>query len=342
MFREAGTFQSSRARKDAWLGRQSQNQAETGRCLLTLRIMSGARQTFTWEGARKELDGLPGGQGLNIAHEAVDRHANGPLRDHLAIRWLGKNGEVEDYSYGQLQTLTNRFANALQQLGVNKGDRVYILAGRIPELYVAALGTLKHGGVFCPLFSAFGPEPIRARLTIGQAKVLITTESLYDRKVKALRAFSAVSRSCCVDREQSSAHQCAQHEGLSSTDGECRRLLHNSADGAGRCSPPAFHQRHDRNSQRRSPRPRGSHRPSHYRQACTRFSSTGHLLVHRGSRMGDGDVVRHHRSAYKRHHEHCGRSGLRRGALVRNSSIAESKRLVFRANGHSHVDEGRI
>ena len=146
-----------------------------------------ARQTFTWENARKELDGLPGGQGLNIAYEAIDRHANGPLCDHLAIRWLGKNGEVEDFTYGQLQTLTNRFANVLQHLGVSKGDRVYVLAGRIPELYVAALGTLKHGCVFCPLFSAFGPEPIRARVTIGQAKVLITTESLYDRKVKALR-----------------------------------------------------------------------------------------------------------------------------------------------------------
>ncbi len=113
-----------------------------------------ARRTFTWEDARKELDGLPGGQGLNIAYEAIDRHANGPRRDHLAIRWLGKNGEVEDYSYARLQTLTNRFANALQGLGVNKGDRVYILAGRIPELYIAALGTLKHGSVFCP--SVFG------------------------------------------------------------------------------------------------------------------------------------------------------------------------------------------
>ncbi|MGZ9189892.1 MAG: acetate--CoA ligase, partial [Nitrospira sp.] len=50
-----------------------------------------------------------------------------------------------------------------------------------------ALGTLKHRAIFCPLFSAFGPEPIRARLTIGQAKVLVTTESLYQRKVAAIR-----------------------------------------------------------------------------------------------------------------------------------------------------------
>jgi len=152
-----------------------------------LRDYQEACRTFTWEAARRELDGLPGGRGLNIAYEAVDRHANGPLRDHLAVRWLGKNGELQDLTYAQLESLTSRFANVLRGLGVQKGDRVYALAGRIPELYIAALGTLKHRSVFCPLFSAFGPEPIRSRLTIGRAKVLVTTDSLYERKVKAIR-----------------------------------------------------------------------------------------------------------------------------------------------------------
>ena len=153
-----------------------------------LRDYDEARRTFSWEQARAELDGLPGNRGLNIAHEAVDRHANGALSNRLAIRWLGKDGDVRDYTYRDLEELTNRFANVLRKLGVSKGDRVYALSGRIPELYVAALGTLKHRAVFCPLFSAFGPEPIRARLTIGKAKVLVTTESLYERKVKGLRS----------------------------------------------------------------------------------------------------------------------------------------------------------
>ena len=143
---------------------------------------------FSWEQARQELDGLPQHQGLNIAYEAVGRHASGMRASHLAIRWLGKNGTVEDYSYGRLNELTNRFANMLQRLGIGKGDRVFVLAGRIPELYIAALGTLKNRSVFCPLFSAFGPEPIRARLSIGQAKALITTSSLYQRKVAAIRS----------------------------------------------------------------------------------------------------------------------------------------------------------
>jgi acetyl-CoA synthetase len=71
---------------------------------------------------------------------------------------------------------------------VGKGDRVFALLGRVPELYVAALGTLKNGSVFCPLFSAFGPEPIRARLEIGAGKVLVTTEPFYRRKVQPIRA----------------------------------------------------------------------------------------------------------------------------------------------------------
>jgi acetyl-CoA synthetase len=146
------------------------------------------RAAFSWTRARAELDGLPGGRGLNIAHEAVDRHAAGPRRDHVALRWLGDGGEVRELTYGDLQAVTNRFANVLQALGVGKGDRVYLLTGRILELYVAALGTLKNRSVFCPLFSAFGPEPIRARLAIGRARVLVTTPALYERKVAGLRA----------------------------------------------------------------------------------------------------------------------------------------------------------
>ncbi len=147
-----------------------------------------ARDTFSWAAARSELDGLPGRLGLNIAHEAVDRHAAGPHARHVALRWIGKDGEVHDYTYARLAELTNRFANVLNSLGVGRGDRVYVLAGRIPELYVAALGTLKNRSVFCPLFSAFGPEPIRARLAIGGARVLVTTETLYRRKVADLRS----------------------------------------------------------------------------------------------------------------------------------------------------------
>jgi acetyl-CoA synthetase len=147
-----------------------------------------ARAEFSWQAARATLDGLPAGRGLNIAHEAVDRHLAHAGGERLALRWLGRRGETIDYSYARLAELTSRFANVLGTLGVGPGERVYVLAGRIPELYVAALGTLKARAVLCPMFSAFGPEPIRVRMAGGQARVLVTTESLYRRKIAAIRA----------------------------------------------------------------------------------------------------------------------------------------------------------
>jgi len=145
------------------------------------------RRSFTWEAARALLDGLPGG-GLNIAHEAVDRQLGRGLGDKVAIRWIAKDETRLDFTYSDLKAETNRFANAIRALGVGKGDRVYSLLGRVPQLYVAALGTLKAGAVFCPMFSAFGPEPIKARMRIGEASVLVTSEALYRRKVAAWRS----------------------------------------------------------------------------------------------------------------------------------------------------------
>ena len=141
-----------------------------------------------WDDARAELDGLPGGAGLNIAHEAVDRHVAGARAERLALRWLGRSGDVRDFTYSDLGRETSRFANMLDGLGLGPGDLLGGLAGRIPELYIGALGTLKHRCIFSPLFSAFGPEPIRTRLALGHAKALLTTELLYQRKIVGIRS----------------------------------------------------------------------------------------------------------------------------------------------------------
>ncbi|WP_316238326.1 acetate--CoA ligase [Bradyrhizobium sp. SZCCHNR1015] len=145
-----------------------------------------ARRTFSWADARALLDGLPGG-GLNIAHEAIDRHMKAGRGDKLALRWIGRDDSTRDFTYAALGAQVNRFANTLARHEIRKGDRVFSLLGRVPELYIAALGTLKNGGVFSPLFSAFGPEPIKARMTIGGAKALITTEAFYRRKIEPWR-----------------------------------------------------------------------------------------------------------------------------------------------------------
>ncbi|MRU14769.1 acetate--CoA ligase [Roseovarius sp. A21] len=146
-----------------------------------------ARAGFSWEKARQSLAGLPGG-GLNIAYEALDRHVAEGHGDRLAIRWLGASGETRDFTYDDLLRNASKFANILARHGIGKGDRLYSMMGRVPELYFAALGTLRAGAVFTPLFSAFGPEPVRTRMEIGEARALITTASIYRRKIAPWRA----------------------------------------------------------------------------------------------------------------------------------------------------------
>lgn len=142
---------------------------------------------FDWDDARGLLDGLPGDAGLNIAHECVDRHAASERRDHVGLRWIAPSGDAIDFTYGDLAALTDRVAALLARLGIRKGERIFMLCDRVPELYVAALGILKHRAVFCPLFSAFGPEPIRSRMEVGDGVAIITTPRLYRRKVAKIR-----------------------------------------------------------------------------------------------------------------------------------------------------------
>ena len=140
-----------------------------------------------WEAATRMLDRSAGGA-LNMAHEAVDRHARGPLAEKRAIRFLAAGTAPQDVTYRDLAAEAHRFANVLDSLGVSRGDRVATLMGRMPALYAAALGTLELGAVYCPLFSAFGPEPVKTRLELGSVRVLVTTDLFYRRKVAPIRA----------------------------------------------------------------------------------------------------------------------------------------------------------
>ena len=141
---------------------------------------------FRWDDARRQLAGLPQG-GLNIAFEAVERHAAGPLARKTALLWLGQDGAERGLTFAELAQASNRFANVLGSLGVARGDVVFLLLPRIPDVYVCTLGALKAGAVVSPLFSAFGPEPVATRLNIGRGTALVTTQVLYQRKVAPIR-----------------------------------------------------------------------------------------------------------------------------------------------------------
>ncbi len=144
--------------------------------------------SFNWTDAIEELDCLPKHNGINIAYEAVDRHILHGRGNQTALRFIGKNYQTKDVTFQQLKVLSNQFANVLKDLGIGQGDRVFTLLNRIPELYIAAVGTWKNRSLFSPLFSVFGPEPIQSRLLIGGGQVLVTTAELYRKKIAKIRA----------------------------------------------------------------------------------------------------------------------------------------------------------
>ncbi|MBF6276838.1 MULTISPECIES: acetate--CoA ligase [Nocardia] len=152
----------------------------------TLPDYGRARRDFSWSAARSELAGLPGG-GVNIAVEAVDRHLEAPIGPAPSLRWLPVTGGVTELDCADLVRLSNKFAHVLRDLGVYRGERVCLLLGRTPELYLACLGAWKAGCVVSPLFSAFGPEPVRQRLDLAEASTLVTTAAHYRRKVAPIR-----------------------------------------------------------------------------------------------------------------------------------------------------------
>ena len=133
------------------------------------------RPEWSWDAVRAELD-LPNGL-VNQAHECIDRHA-AATPDKVAMIWEGSDGAIERYTFEEMRRQTNRFANVLKRIGIQKADRVFVFADRIPELYFAVFGTLKAGAISAPLFSAFGPEPVAERVRRAEGAMIVTTPHL--------------------------------------------------------------------------------------------------------------------------------------------------------------------
>lgn len=140
---------------------------------------------------RKE-DNLPIYNRLNIGFETTKRHQKTSIYQKTAMRFIRKGWpenklDIQDISYQQLDEASDIFSLAIEKLGIAKGESIFLLLPRRPELYVAALGTLKSGAVLSPLFSAFGPEPAATRINKGHGKVLISLVSLYKKKIEPIR-----------------------------------------------------------------------------------------------------------------------------------------------------------
>ncbi|AXN45490.1 acetate--CoA ligase [Mycobacterium marinum] len=170
-----------------------------------------ARAQFRWTDVPALCEGM-GDDKCNIAFAAVDRHCAGPIATRTALRFVTDQSRedqppTQDLSYAELGRLVRKFTAVLRGLGVNKGDRVFTIMGRIPELYITMLGALRNGSVVSPLFSAFGPEPIATRVEIGQADVLVTTAAIYRRKIAKIRERLTSVRHILVVDAQSSGDQ---------------------------------------------------------------------------------------------------------------------------------------
>ena len=140
---------------------------------------------------------------INIIHNALDRHVDSWRKNKLALIWEGEDGEQRTYSYFDLWKEVNRFANILKSMGVKKGDTVTIYMGRVPELPIAMLATVKIGAIHSVVYGGFSEQALADRIEDAQSKVLITCDGAWLRgKTVNLKDIAdiAVSRSPVVQR----------------------------------------------------------------------------------------------------------------------------------------------
>ena len=118
---------------------------------------------------------------LNVCHNCLDRHLEGPRRNKAALIWEGEPGDTRVYTYWSLHREVCQFANALKGLGVTKGDRVAIYLPMIPEAAIAMLACARIGAPHSVVFGGFSPESLADRINDAEAKLLVTADGGYRR-----------------------------------------------------------------------------------------------------------------------------------------------------------------
>ena len=113
---------------------------------------------------------------LNASHNCLDRHVEAGNGERVAYHWRGEEGERRDVTYAELLSATQRFANALKDLGVKKGDVVGIYLPMIPEVAVAMLACARIGAIHNVVFGGFSAESVKERMEFSEAKALVTVD----------------------------------------------------------------------------------------------------------------------------------------------------------------------
>lgn len=126
---------------------------------------------------------------LNVTYNCIDRHVEAGRGDKVAYYWEGEPGDDRVITYRELGEEVNRFANGLKSLGVEKGDRVAIYMGMVPELAVAMLACARIGAAHSVIFGGFSADAIVDRVEDAECRVLITCDGSWRRgKVVDLKA----------------------------------------------------------------------------------------------------------------------------------------------------------
>ncbi len=118
---------------------------------------------------------------INIIHNALDRHVQNGRRDKTALIWEGEAGDTRTYSYHDLWREVNRFANVLKSQGVKKGDTVTIYMGRVPELPIAMLATVKIGAMHSVVYGGFSEQALADRINDAKSRIVVTCDGAWLR-----------------------------------------------------------------------------------------------------------------------------------------------------------------
>ncbi|MCJ7781944.1 MAG: acetate--CoA ligase [Acidimicrobiia bacterium] len=112
---------------------------------------------------------------LNLSYNCLDRHLD-TIGDKVAYHWIGEPGDTRDLTYSDLYEEVTKLANGLKSLGVEKGDRVAVYMGMVPELPITLLACARIGAVHSVVFGGFSSDSLADRIQDGAAKVLVTQD----------------------------------------------------------------------------------------------------------------------------------------------------------------------